>query len=191
MKRPTTVIAAVAVVVVLAIGITQLGSSSSGGGGGHAPSRSAAQRLLAGSPPALDALHRDADRILPGDQLRTRIAALHGYPLVVNIWGSWCIPCRQEFPVFQRVAARFGKRVAFLGVDTSDPVEDARKFLTAHPLSYPSYQDLDGSRAKGFGIVGTPSTIYYDKTGKQVFLHSGPYRSDADLVGDIKRYAGA
>jgi cytochrome c biogenesis protein CcmG/thiol:disulfide interchange protein DsbE len=191
MQRRNVVIAAVAVVVVLVIGLTQLGGTSGSGGGGKAPSRSEAQRRLAGSPPKLDALHAQADQLLDGKGLKARIAALRGYPIVVNIWGSWCIPCRQEFPIFQRVSTAVGKRVAFLGIDTQDPESDARKFLREHPLTYPSYQDLDGSLAKSFGIIGTPSTIYYKADGKLAFLHQGPYRKDADLRADIERYAGA
>jgi len=189
MQRRNVVIATVAVVVLLVIGLTQLGGTSGSGGGGAAPSRSAAQRQLAGSPPKLDALHAQADQLLDGRALKPQIAALKGYPIVVNIWGSWCVPCRQEFPVFQRMSAALGKRVAFLGVDTQDPVSDAKKFLRDHPVTYPSYQDIDGSLAKSFGIIGTPSTIYYDKNGKKAYLHQGPYRKDADLRADIERYA--
>lgn len=191
MKRPQIVIAVVVVVAALVIGLTQLGGPSSSGGGGPAPTRSAAQVELAGSPAPLDALHRDADKLLPAADYAKRIEELRGYPIVVNIWGSWCIPCRQEFPVFQRVSVEVGKRVAFIGIDTQDPVEDAKEFLAKHPLSYPSFQDTDGSLAKSFGIVGTPSTIYYDRAGKQAYLHQGPYRTDADLRADIERYTGA
>ncbi len=189
MKRPQIVIAAVAVVVVLAIGITQLGSNSTQRGA--TPSLTAAQHALAGSPPALDALHHDANRLLPGSGLTAQIKALRGHPVVVNAWGSWCAPCRAEFPVFQRVSAQLGKRVAFLGLDVQDPRADAAKFLTANPVSYPSYEDFDQAIANRYGLIGTPSTIFYDARGRKVFLHSGPYRSDAVLRTDIKRYAGA
>src|SRR3954464_3266533 len=138
MQRRTMVIAGVAVLVVLVIGLTQLGGTSGEGGGGKAPSAGAAQQQLAGSPKVLADLHANGGKLLKGGDYKQQVAALKGYPIVVNIWGSWCIPCRQEFPVFQRVSTALGKRVAFLGVDTQDPVEDARKFLGEHPLSYPS-----------------------------------------------------
>jgi cytochrome c biogenesis protein CcmG/thiol:disulfide interchange protein DsbE len=181
-------IAGVLVAVFLVIGLTQLGGTSSEGGGGKAPSADAARQQLAGSPQALADLHTNASKLIQGRDYKAQVDVLKGYPIVVNIWGSWCIPCRQEFPVFQRVSAKLGKRVAFLGIDTQDPTEDARKFLDEHPLSYPSYVDLDGSLAKSFGIIGTPSTIYYDKNGKQTYLHQGPSRKVADLEGDIEKY---
>jgi cytochrome c biogenesis protein CcmG/thiol:disulfide interchange protein DsbE len=191
MQRRTLVIAAVAVVVVLAIGLTQLGGTSGEGGGGDAPSLAEAKQLLAGAPAALAALHENASELLPQDEFEQQIEALKGYPIVVNVWGSWCVPCRQEFPVFQRVSAKLGKRVAFLGIDTQDPEEDATKFLRAHPLSYPSYQDFQGELARGLGLIGTPATIYYDAKGKKAYLHQGPYRTDAALEADIAKYAGA
>jgi cytochrome c biogenesis protein CcmG/thiol:disulfide interchange protein DsbE len=189
MRRPRTVIAAVAVIVVLAIGLTQLTSTSTQGG--RAPSLSAAQRQLAGSPPPLDALHHNANALLPVGQLSGEIKALRGYPIVVNVWGSWCPPCRAEFPVFQRVSAAVGRRVAFIGIATQDARHNAASFLAKHPVSYPSYLDFDGSVRASYGLLGTPSTLYYDRNGKKAFLHQGPYRSDAALKADIKRYTGA
>ena len=191
MPRRNVLIAVVAVAAILAVGLTQLGGTSGSGGGGKAPTASQAAKRLAGSPPKLDALHRDADRLLPGRDLQARIAALKGYPIVLNVWGSWCVPCRQEFPVFQRVSAEVGKRVAFVGLVTQDPTDESRKFLASHPVTYPSYQDFDGSLAKSFGLLGTPSTIFYDAQGKKRFLHQGPYRKDADLLKAIERYTGA
>ena len=189
MRRPRIVIAAVAVVAVLVIGLTQLGSTDTQGG--KTPSLSAAQRRLAGSPPALDAVHHDANRLLPAAGLAARIKALRGYPIVVNVWGSWCPPCRAEFPVFQRVGAAVGRRVAFLGIDTQDSASEASRFLAKHPVTYPSYQDFDGKLRDSYGLSGTPSTVFYDRNGKKAYLHQGPYRSDAALRDDIRRYVGA
>src|ERR1700684_3081728 len=76
--------------------------------------------LLAGSPPALAALHAQGGVLLEGDALHARLATLKGYPVVINKWASWCVPCREEFGAFQRVAAEYGRRVAFLGIDSAD-----------------------------------------------------------------------
>ena len=106
-----------AVVVVLAIVALVVGILQSGGGhdnpaGGVAPTPAAARQALAGSPAPLAALHGRANALLPIGRLESQIRALRGYPIVLNVWGSWCNPCREEFPVLQRVAAAAGRRVA-------------------------------------------------------------------------------
>ena len=77
---------------------------------------------LSRSPPALAALHAQANEIVAGGlpALRARLAALHGTPVVINKWASWCEPCREEFGVFQRVSVSRGRQVAFLGIDSED-----------------------------------------------------------------------
>src|SRR4051812_40437556 len=85
-----------------------------------APSKERAERALAGSPPALASIHRQANQLLGGgtSAFDARIEQLRGHPVVVNKWASWCAPCRAEFPIFQRVGLRYGKRVGFLGVNS-------------------------------------------------------------------------
>jgi cytochrome c biogenesis protein CcmG, thiol:disulfide interchange protein DsbE len=164
------------------------GSSSGGDYGGKHPNYA---RALAGSPPALAALHRQADRLLPGgkEAYEARIGALRGYPAVVNIWASWCGPCRFEFPHFQRAAADYGKRVAFLGVDTQDSDDAASTFLEEAPVPYPSYTDPGKDIGDAVGALGLPDTAFYDRRGKLVFLKQGLYSDEAALRADIERYA--
>jgi cytochrome c biogenesis protein CcmG/thiol:disulfide interchange protein DsbE len=146
---------------------------------------------LDGAPPALAAVHRQANTILPGARkgLLARVRALRGHPVVVNVWAAWCGPCRVELPDMQRASLDYGKRVAFLGVDLRDNRGDAQKLLRQIPLTYPSYEDPDGKVANGYHLVGTPSTIYYDANGKQTYIHQGQYADRAQLDADIKRYA--
>jgi cytochrome c biogenesis protein CcmG, thiol:disulfide interchange protein DsbE len=165
------------------------GSSQGGDYGGQHPDYA---KALAGSPAPLAALHRQADRLLPGgqDAYEARIAALHGYPAVVNVWASWCGPCRFEFPHFQQAAAKFGKRVAFLGVDSQDSDDAASTFLEEAPVPYPSYTDPDQSLADSLGAsLGKPDTAFYDRHGNLVYLKQGPYTDEAELRADIERYA--
>lgn len=149
-------------------------------------------RALAGSPPALSSIHEQANELLPGgiDAYQKRIAALRGYPLVVNVWASWCGPCRLEFPYFQRASAQYGKRVAFLGVDKQDSDDDARTFLREEPVSYPSFTDPEEEIAASIEATrGLPDTAFYDRRGELVYLKQGPYDDLSELRADIERFA--
>ncbi len=150
------------------------------------------ETALAGSPPPLARLHGQANRLLGGgvDAYRRRIASLNGYPLVVNVWASWCGPCRFEFPHFQGAAARYGKRVAFLGVNSQDSNDAASTFLGEAPVPYPSYTDPGQDIVDSIGAnLGLPDTAFYDRHGKLVYLKQGPYDNEAELRADIQRYA--
>ena len=180
-------------VAILVIGVIQ----SDGGGPtensltSKAPGEAEVQRAFEGSPPALAALHRRANQLIPGgrDEYERQLEALRGHPVVVNVWGSWCGPCRLEFPSFQQQAVRFGKRVAFLGVNAKDNKAAAQSFLKEFPVTYPSVEDPDEEILGKLGGRGYPSTVYYDSKGEQVNNHQGLYTDDDALADDIRRYA--
>jgi len=155
-----------------------------------APSAAASARALAGSPPALAALHRQAARLLGGDTALTRrLKALRGYPIVLNAWASWCGPCRAEFPLLASAALRYGTRVAFVGVNTADTsTADARAFLASHPVSYPSYRSAFGEIGGVAGVFGLPTTIFIDRAGHAVDINPGIYDDQGSLDGDIQHY---
>ncbi len=151
----------------------------------------ATQRLLAGSPPALAALHQQASQLLgSAPALRARVRALRGYSIVVNAWATWCTACQAEFTLMRESSARYGKRVAFIGVDYAD-YGDPGAYLASHWLSYPSYRadpgDLD-SFLPG-GVEGLPTTFYINADGKVVNIHVGEYASAGTLDADIEQYA--
>jgi cytochrome c biogenesis protein CcmG/thiol:disulfide interchange protein DsbE len=157
------------------------------------PTPAQARVELAGSPAALAGLHRQAAQLLDGglDAYRARIASLAGRPIVVNAWASWCGPCKLEMPYFARAAVRFGRRVAFIGVDAGDTTEDARRFLDSHWIPYPSYVDPHDQITQEIGVrAGLPTTVFYGRDGDVAYVHQGQYRDEAALAADVKRYAG-
>ena len=160
----------------------------------HAPPEAqglgAQLRQLDGSPPPLAALHRKAGQLLgSGASLTGEIRALRGYPIVINAWASWCTPCQKEFGLFGTAAARFGRRVAFLGADTEDSAGPAQAFLSKHPVTYPSYQASASTLSSMAALVGLPTTIFVDATGRVRYVHSGQYVSEGTLAQDIQSYA--
>lgn len=190
MRRTLWIAAAVAMVAVLVIGLSQAGDR----GGRETLPRfdiEQARERLEGAPAPLAALHEQSAELLDGGQeaFDERLRALRGHPVVVNVWGSWCPPCRAEFPIFQAVGTTRGKEVAFVGINTVDPTDNAREFLGDFPLPYPSYIDKRGNLAASVGgSGGAPITVFYDATGKRTFLKQGEYRSTAALEADIERY---
>jgi thiol-disulfide isomerase/thioredoxin len=178
-----------ALIAVAALPLAGCGASAGGDYGGQHPDYA---KALAGSPAPLAALHRQADRLLPGGvgAYEKRIGSLAGYPIVVNVWASWCGPCRFEFPTLQKLSAAYGKRVAFLGVNSQDSDAAAETFLKEAPLSYPSYTDPDKGIAEQIGAsLGLPDTAFYDRQGKLVYLKQGPYSDHAELKADVEHYA--
>lgn len=172
-----------------AIAIAGCGSSQGGDYGGQHPDYA---KALAGAPAALAALHRQGDDLLSGGKstYEARLAKLRGYPTVVNVWASWCGPCRFEFQHFQQAAASYGKRVAFVGVDSEDSDDAASTFLEEAPVPYPSYTDPDKDIAESIGAShGFPDTAFYDRRGNLVYLKQGPYVKESELRDDIERFS--
>lgn len=184
-----------ALIVAVVVGLSQTETTN------EAPSKADsrysladARERLAGAPAPLASLHAQSARLLGGgrDAVRERLAALKGRPVVVNKWASWCGPCRAEFPFFQNVAVERGREIAFLGLNSGDNRGDAAEFLAEFPVPFPSYEDPNERIATDIGAAAAyPVTLFYDAEGERTYVHQGGYASEADLVADIEKYAGA
>lgn len=177
------------------IAAAALAASGCGGdaGGSAVPSAKAARQQLSGSPAVLAQIHHEANDLLRGGSraFTSRLATLRGHGVIVNKWASWCAPCRFEFPVMQRVSVKRGKQIAFLGIDARDNTGNAKAYLKQHPVSYPSYFDPKEQLSRTAKVPeGFPITNFYDRAGKLVFQHAGPYTTDAALERDISKYIG-
>jgi cytochrome c biogenesis protein CcmG/thiol:disulfide interchange protein DsbE len=156
-----------------------------------APDRTVVRIAFQGSPPPLAALHAEANQLLGGgpSAFKARLRSLRGYPVVVNVWASWCEPCQSEFPVYQKVAVEYGRKVAILGIDAKDSNGNAAAFLRHFPVTYPSYTDPGGSIESSINVVPyLPQTLYFNNKGAMVYDRAGPYVTVADLKKDIAFY---
>jgi cytochrome c biogenesis protein CcmG, thiol:disulfide interchange protein DsbE len=179
-------------IVVAAIAVLAITRGGNGKPKSEAPNSAALQKAFAGSPPVLASIHDQGGELLGGgtDAFKKRLAALKGHPVVVNKWAAWCGPCRQEFPWFQSLSVKYGKSVAFLGVDSNDVTSDAKTFLKQLPVSYPSYSDPNLKIAASMNIVGAfPTTVFYNSQGKLVATHIGAYQKRVQMQQDIAKYA--
>ncbi len=100
---------------------------------------------------------------------RVDLRELHGTPVVLNFWTSWCIPCREEAPLLQRGWRRHGADgVLFLGLNQQDVKEDARGFLREFGQTFPQIRDPDNTTARRWGATGIPETFFLRRDGRVV-----------------------
>jgi cytochrome c biogenesis protein CcmG, thiol:disulfide interchange protein DsbE len=116
-------------------------------------------------------------------------AELRGYPVVLNFWASWCIPCKDEAPLLAASATAHRGRVAFLGVDVQDFESDASRFLKRYEVNYPSVRDGGDSTYSAYGLTGLPETYYLDPSGR-IVEHSPGQLSAEDLEDGITQAMG-
>jgi len=104
---------------------------------------------------------------LPPAGQQASLASLKGTTVVLNLWASWCVPCREESPILEKVWERYRHRgVLVLGLNMQDLSENALAFLTKYDITYPSLRDgTDGSK-RDFEATGVPETLIIDRQGR-------------------------
>ena len=103
------------------------------------------------------------------------IAEYRGKWVLVNLWASWCIPCREEAPVLQRFYGRNrGNDTTVLGINVQDNEDDARAFLREHPTAYPQLRSVGDERSAAFGSTGVPENFLVEPDGDLALIWRGP-----------------
>lgn len=98
--------------------------------------------------------------------------ALRGQPVVINLFASWCLPCRRELPVLQ-AASIANPDVAFLGIDHQDSRRAALQMLREAGVTYPAAHDPNGTTAAAYQARGMPTTILITRHGTVAATHLG------------------
>lgn len=105
-------------------------------------------------------------------------ASLKGAPTVVNVFASWCIPCRDEHPLLEALKAETGVRL--FGINHSDAPENARAFLAELGNPYDAIgADRNRRVSIDWGIYGVPETFVVDANGTITFKHVGPLTAES------------
>jgi len=117
------------------------------------------------------------DKVLPAlpGPGQGSIAKYRGSWVLVNLWASWCVPCRQEAPVLQRFYERNRHNdTTVLGINVQDNEDDARAFLREHPTAYPQLRSVGDERSAAFGSTGVPENFLVEPNGDLALIWRGP-----------------
>jgi cytochrome c biogenesis protein CcmG/thiol:disulfide interchange protein DsbE len=134
----------------------------------HSPNKSTMQSALLGKPaPDFDL------PVLGGNGQRLSRTQFDGQPWVLNVWGTWCVACREEHEVLLAISRT--TPVPVVGLDWKDDDDLAREWLTRLGNPYHVVAiDKDGRAAIEFGVYGAPETFFVDARGIIQYRHVGP-----------------
>lgn len=97
-----------------------------------------------------------------------------GKPVLINFFASWCLPCREEMPVLEKIVREYQpKGVVFLGIAVDDTEEKMKDFIKRYDVTFPVGLDKTAEIQKSFGLYGIPTTYFIDKKGVINYFHSG------------------
>jgi cytochrome c biogenesis protein CcmG/thiol:disulfide interchange protein DsbE len=103
------------------------------------------------------------------------IAAYRGRWVLVNLWASWCPPCRREAPVLENFSRHYHERgLTVLGIDVQDNGDDALAFVRSYELTYPQLRSVGDERSAAFGAGGVPENFLVDPRGRLALIQRGP-----------------
>ncbi len=107
-------------------------------------------------------------------ELLTLSDELGSRPIMVDFWGSWCVPCRHEATALETVWRQYQDRVLFVGIDVFDTNARAQDFIREFNITYPVGPDPRGSIAIDYGLTGVPEKHFINQDGRVVRKLVGP-----------------
>ncbi len=110
-----------------------------------------------------------------GTEKPAQLADLRGKWVLLNVWASWCGPCKEESPALQQFSDANAGKVTVVGVDTQDNSQDALGFVRDYGIRYPQWHDADASYADDLGTTGFPESFLVSPSGKLVAHYPGPF----------------
>lgn len=120
-----------------------------------------------------EASPRFTAELLEGSGTRS-LDDLAGKPVVLNFWASWCVPCKDEAPMFKAAQERYGEDVHLVGMNIRDAKSDALSFVERYDLEYLQLRDEGLQVYDDYGLTGQPETFFIDDRGVLVEHIAGP-----------------
>ena len=118
-----------------------------------------------------------------------QLGALKG-PMILNVWGSWCGPCKEEIPFFRSFYEKAKDKVSLVGIDVEESsIEDGRKFVASSGITWPNLYDPDGRSREYFGM-GVPVTWFIAADGTVVGKKIGAVKDENELIALTNKYLG-
>ena len=118
-----------------------------------------------------------------------QLGALKG-PMILNVWGSWCGPCKEEIPIFRSFYEKAKDKVSLVGIDVEESsIEDGRKFVASSGITWPNLYDPDGRSREYFGM-GVPVTWFIAADGTVVGKKIGAVKDENELITLTNKYLG-
>ncbi len=111
-------------------------------------------------------------------------------PALVNVWGSWCGPCKDEMPLFVEFYKQHQEKVALIGINVEESdIEDAREFVRQYGMTWPNLYDADGRTRVTLGM-GVPITLFIDAKGEIAYRKIGVVTTIEELEKETEKYLG-
>jgi len=123
-------------------------------------------KTLGNGPSALTGLAAPSYALTTMTGAQSELSAYRGRVVVMNLWASWCPPCREEMPELQRLFRSYGSRgVTVLGIDEGESASRAASFAQSMQVHYPILLDRQQQYGRVYSALGLPTTIVIDQTG--------------------------
>ncbi len=104
------------------------------------------------------------------------LADFKGKPVVLNFWATWCGPCKEELPLFEKMWNKFKEKdVVFIGVNVMDDKTNASEFIKNTGITYTTLYDQQGEVSSKYKVVALPATFFINKEGKIAIKNYGPF----------------
>ena len=117
------------------------------------------------------------------------VNALRG-PVIVNVWGSWCAPCKEEMHILRSFYAKAKGKLQLVGVDVEEAsLENGQEFVLKNGITWPNLFDSDGRSRAYFGM-GVPVTWFIAADGSVAYKHIGVLKNEIELIAFTYKYLG-